>query len=217
MLLAVGLGLSIFGTNHLHLPMVEPTEITHTENLSGSGVKVGSAAPEFKLKNVDGKMISLADYKKDAKGVVVIFSCNHCPYVIKYEDRMNEISKKYKAAGFPMVCINPNDAKSHPEDSFDKMVERHREKGFTFAYLHDETQEIAKKYGAEKTPHVYLLNKDAKGNFKVAYIGAIDDNPGDASAVKEKYLENAINSLLAGKELSVKETKAIGCSIKWKK
>ncbi len=179
------------------------------------GYKVGDKARSFKLKNVDGKMVSLEDYK-EAKGFIVIFSCNHCPYVVKYEDRMNALDKKYASKGYPVIAINPNDDVSHPDDSFEKMIERHKEKNFSFAYLRDDTQEIAKAYGAEKTPHVYVLQKSGS-DYIVKYIGAIDDNPGNPKGVKEKYVEDAVNALLAGKEVKTPETKAIGCSIKWKK
>ena len=179
------------------------------------GYKVGDKARSFKLKNVDGKMVSLED-NKDAKGYIIIFSCNHCPYVVKYEDRMNDLNKKYASKGYPVIAINPNDEVSHPGDSFDEMVKRHKEKKFTFPYLRDETQEIAKAYGAEKTPHIYYLLKSGN-DFIVKYIGAIDDNPGNPKGVKEKYVEDAVNALLAGKEIKTPETKAIGCSIKWKK
>lgn len=181
-----------------------------------AGVKVGDKAPEFKLKNIDGKMVSMADYK-DAAGFIVIFSCNHCPFVVKYEDRIEALNKKYASQGVPVICINPNDDKSHPDDSFDKMIVRAKEKGFTFPYLRDDSQEIAKKYGAEKTPHVYLVKREIAGGYKVAYIGAIDDNANDAAAVKDKYLENAVDAMKAGRPIAVKETKAVGCGIKWKK
>jgi peroxiredoxin len=175
---------------------------------------VGSAAPEFKLKNVDGQMVALSDYKK-AKGVILIFSCNHCPWVKKYEDRYIALNKKYSKQGFPVVAISSNDPVSHPEDSYENMIKRHKEKGYGFAYLYDETQEIAKKYGAEKTPHAYLLVK--KGDsFTIEYIGAIDDNPSNEKLVKERYVEEAIAAVLAGKKPAVAKTKAIGCGIKWK-
>ncbi|MCS7085909.1 MAG: thioredoxin family protein [Bacteroidia bacterium] len=200
------LGILIMGMETTGVP-AEP-QIVH-------GYKVGDKARSFKLKNVDGKMVSLEDYK-DAKGFIVIFSCNHCPYVVKYEDRMNDLNKKYAPKGFPVIAINSNDDVSHPEDSFDKMVERHKDKKFTFPYLRDDTQEIAKAYGAEKTPHVYVLQKSGT-DYIVRYIGAIDDNATNPKAVKEKYVENAVDALLAGKEVKVTETKAVGCSIKWKK
>lgn len=176
------------------------------------GYKVGDTAIDFKLKNVDGKMISLAGIK-DAKGYIVIFTCNACPYAKAYEDRIIELHKKYAPQGYPVVAINPNDKDVQPADSYDKMKERAKEKKFPFNYLYDETQEIAKTYGATRTPHVYLLDK----NRVVRYIGAIDDNSESASDVKEKYLENAIDALRDGKEVTTKETKAVGCGIKWKK
>ena len=177
-----------------------------------AGYKVGDKATDFKLKSVDGKMYSMADYK-DAKGFIVVFTCNHCPFAVKYEDRVIELAKKYKSKGYVLVAINPNDPLVVPEDSFEKMKERAKEKGFTFPYLFDEGQKIFPQYGATKTPHVFLLDK----NLIVKYIGAIDDNVEDASAVKEHYLENAIAALEKGQEPKVPLTKAIGCSIKVKK
>jgi peroxiredoxin len=179
------------------------------------GYKVGDKAMDFNLKNVDGTMVSLSNMK-DAKGFVVIFSCNHCPYVVAYEDRMVELDKKYRKMGYPVVAINSNDVATYPDDSFENMVKRSAEKGFTFPYLLDETQMIAKTYGATRTPHVFLLQKDKK-DFVVKYIGAIDDNSQDETAVKVKYLANAIDALLAGKPIATTETKAIGCSIKFRK
>ncbi|MGQ1891502.1 thioredoxin family protein [Thermophagus sp. OGC60D27] len=186
-----------------------------TMTVLGQGYKPGDEARDFKLKNVDDKMVSLADYP-DAKGFIVIFSTNHCPYVVAYEDRMIELDKMFKPKGYPVIAINPNDPKAFPEDSFENMKVRAKEKGFTFPYLFDATQEIAKAYGATRTPHVFLLKKEM-GKHIVKYIGAIDDNYQDASAVKEKYVANAIADLEAGSSVKVKETKAIGCSIKWKK
>ncbi|MDY0253708.1 MAG: thioredoxin family protein [Tenuifilaceae bacterium] len=181
----------------------------------GQGYKVGDKAIDFSLKNVDGKMVSMADYT-DAKGFVVIFSCNHCPYVVAYEDRMIELHNKYAPKGFPVIAINPNDPEVQPQDSYDKMIERANEKGFPFAYVFDKGQKIYPVYGATRTPHVYLLNK--KGNdLIVEYIGAIDNNYRDASQVTETYLADAIDALLEGKKPSITETKAIGCTIKVKK
>jgi len=180
-----------------------------------AGYQVGDKAKDFKLKNIDGKMISLADYKS-AKGFIVVFTCNHCPYAKAYESRIMDLDKKYASLGYPVIAINPNDPKIEEEDSFDNMVRVAKEKKYSFPYLFDETQENAMTYGATRTPHVYVLSK--KGNdLVVEYIGAIDDNSQDASAVKEKYVENAVNALLAGKKVSTTSTKAIGCTIKWKK
>jgi len=179
---------------------------------TSKGYKIGDIATDFSLKNINDKMVSLKDYK-DAKGFIVIFTCNHCPYAKAYEDRIIALDKKYAKAGYPVIAINPNNPEKQKDDSFDKMKERAKEKGFTFPYLLDAGQKIYPQYGATKTPHVYLLQKTSKGN-QVKYIGAIDDNYEDEKAVKTKYLENAVDALLKNKEISVKETKAIGCSIK---
>lgn len=177
-----------------------------------TGYKIGDVATDFSLKNVDGKKVSLKDMK-NAKGYIVVFTCNHCPYAVAYEDRIIALDKKYSKKGYPVVAINPNNPAKQPADSFEKMQERAREKKFSFPYLLDEGQKIFPQYGATKTPHVYVLEKTGKGNV-VRYIGAIDDNYEDAAAVKNKYVENAVDALLSGKEVPVKETKAIGCSIK---
>ncbi len=178
------------------------------------GYQVGDAIEDFSLKNIDGKMVSLADYKK-AKGFIVVFTCNHCPYAKMYEDRIVALDKKYKSQGYPVIAINPNDPVRQPKDSFENMKVRANEKGFTFPYLIDETQAVAARFGAKYTPHVFIVNKDGS-NMKVAYIGAIDDNYKDASAATKKYVENAIDELKAGKSVSNNAIKGIGCSIKWK-
>ncbi|MGX7668437.1 thioredoxin family protein [Flavobacterium pedocola] len=179
---------------------------------SDSGYQVGDIATDFSLKNVNNKKVSLADFK-DAKGFIVIFTCNHCPYAKAYEDRIIALDKKYKKLGYPVIAINPNNPEVQPADSFVLMQERAKEKGFTFPYLFDEGQKIYPQYGATKTPHVYILEKTKAGNM-VKYIGAIDDNYGDEAAVKTKYVENAVDALLKNQEVPVKTTKAIGCSIK---
>ena len=177
-----------------------------------TGYKVGDKATDFKLKSVDNKMYSMADYK-DAKGFIVVFTCNHCPFAVKYEDRIIDLAKKYKSKGYVLLAINPNDPAAQPEDSFELMQKRAKEKKLTFPYLFDEGQKIYPQYGATKTPHVFLLDK----NLVVKYIGAIDDNVEDATQVKEKYLENAIAALEKGEEPTPNTTKAIGCTIKVKK
>jgi peroxiredoxin len=176
--------------------------------------QVGDSVKDFKLKNVNGKMVSLADYEK-AKGYIVIFTCNHCPYAKAYEQRIMDLDKKYSAKGFPVIAISPNDPGKVPDDSFDNMAKRAKEKGYSFPYLFDETQQVAKQFGATRTPHVFVLNKTAKG-MEVAYIGAIDDNTEDAGAVKNHYVDDAVNALMRGEKPAVSETKAIGCTIKWK-
>lgn len=179
---------------------------------SDSGYQVGDVAADFSLKNVNNKKVALADFK-EAKGFIVIFTCNHCPYAKAYEDRIIALDKKYKKMGYPVIAINPNNPAVQPDDSFDLMQKRAKEKGFTFPYLFDEGQKIYPQYGATKTPHVYILEKTNAGNV-VKYIGAIDDNYSDESAVKTKYVENAVDALLKKQEVPVKTTKAIGCSIK---
>lgn len=183
-----------------------------TTQLSAQGYKVGDEAIDFKLKNVDGTTVSLSDYP-DAKGFIVIFTCNHCPFSVAYEDRIIALDANFKAKGYPVIAINPNDPEVVPADGFKEMQQRAAEKGFKFPYLLDEGQKVYPIYGATRTPHVYLLNKDGK-SLKVAYIGAIDDNSQDAEAVSAKYLENAVNALLAGKSPDPDFTKAIGCTIK---
>jgi peroxiredoxin len=179
------------------------------------GLKVGDNAIPFKLKNVDNKMISLNDFNS-SKGVIVIFTCNHCPFAVAYEDRIIDLHKKYAALGYPVVAINPNDAVAYPEDDFVSMQKRSKDKKFPFVYLYDESQQIAKGYGALRTPHVYVLQKEG-ADFKIKYIGAIDDNTDEPAAVTKKYVESALNSLIDGKPIAESSTKAIGCSIKWKK
>ena len=176
---------------------------------------VGDKAADFKLKNVDGKMVALADYPK-AKGFIVIFTCNHCPFAQAYEERIKELDKKYASLGYPVIAINPNDKEIVPDDSYEAMQERAKDKKYTFAYLYDESQAVAKSFGATRTPHIYILSKEKQG-LVVKYIGAIDDNTDDPSAVKTKYVENAMQEMMNGKEVSQNFTKAVGCTIKWKK
>lgn len=179
------------------------------------GYKVGDVATDFKLKNVDGKMVSMADYKS-AKGFIVVFTCNHCPYAKAYESRIMDLDKKYAVKGYPVIAISPNDPVAEPADSFDNMKKRAAEKGYTFPYAIDETQDITRAYGARATPHVFVLQKTDKGNI-VKYIGAIDDDTENSNPKRIKYVENAVNALLDGKAISTTSTKAIGCGIKWKK
>lgn len=176
-----------------------------------SGYVVGDTAQDFNLKNIDNKLVSLAGIP-DAKGYIVVFTCNHCPYAQAYEDRIIQLHKQFAPLGYPVVAINSNDPNRAPEDSFEKMQERAKEHKYPFVYLYDETQEVAKAFGAMRTPHVYVLD-----NQKVVrYIGAIDDNSENAAEAKEKYVESAVNALRNNQEVTVKETRAIGCGIKWK-
>jgi glutathione peroxidase-family protein len=158
-------------------------------------------------------MVSLANFK-DAKGMVVVFTCNTCPYAKAYEQRIIDLDKKYAPLGFPVLAINPNDVGQQPDDSMSEMVKRAKEKGYTFPYLRDDSQEVTKMYGATKTPHIYLLSNN-KGEFTVEYIGAMDDSPREEGDVNERYVEDAINALLKGQKPAITNKRAIGCSIKW--
>jgi peroxiredoxin len=184
--------------------------------VSGKPMKynIGDTVADFKLKNVDGKMVALSDYKT-GKGAIVIFDCNTCPYSKAYNDRIIALNKKYAPKGFPVITINANDPGISPGDSFEEMAAQATRKQYDFPYLVDETQTVAQSFGATNTPHVFVLKKDV-ADFKVAYIGTIDNNSRDASAVTKKYVEDAVESLLAGQTVSTPNTKAIGCGIKWK-
>lgn len=175
------------------------------------GLSVGDKAPDFKLKNIDGKMLSLADFK-EAKGFIVNFTCNTCPVAKLYEERVVELQEKFEPMGYPVINIMPNDVSMKPGDSFENMQKRAKELGYKY-YVIDEQQEVFPKYGAERTPHVFILDKD----LVVQYIGAIDDNMQDADAVEEKFVEDAIAALEKGKTPDPSFTKAVGCSIKVKK
>ncbi|MBI5202788.1 MAG: thioredoxin family protein [Elusimicrobia bacterium] len=169
-------------------------------------------APDFSLPGVDGKTYALASFK-DAKALVVVFSCNHCPYVQAYEGRMIELQKDYAARGVRLVAINSNDAVNYPDDSFDAMKARAEELGFNFPYLHDESQQAAKAYGATHTPHLFVFGPDRR----LAYTGKIDDNWQEPAKVTKRFLRDALEDLLAGKPVREPETHAIGCTIKWKR
>lgn len=177
-------------------------------------VKVGDNAPGFSLKNVSGEMVDMTNYTS-VKGMIVVFTCNHCPYAKAYEQRIIDLQTKY-GSEFPVVAINPNDAEEYPDDSYENMITRAKERGFNFPYLHDHFQEVAKAYGVSKTPQVYVLSKAGKG-FKVEYIGAIDDNYVSAKKAKKKYVEDAVDAIKNGVKVNPTTTAAVGCSVKWKK
>jgi peroxiredoxin len=176
--------------------------------------QVGDTVADFKLKNVDGKMVSLSDYKS-SKGVIVIFDCNTCPYSKMYNDRIIALNKKYDSQGFPVITINANSPDISAGDSFEEMVALAKKKNYDFPYLVDETQKVALAFGATNTPHVFILQKNGDA-FKVAYIGAIDNNARDGQAADKKYVEDAVDALIGGKGITTSKTKAVGCTIKWK-
>jgi len=146
----------------------------------------------------------------------VIFTCNTCPYAKAYEDRIIALDKKYKELGYPVIAINPNDPQIQPKDNMEAMKVRAREKGFTYPYLLDDGQKIYPQYGATRTPHVFVLKKENDKNI-VKYIGAIDNNYEDASQVTDRYVEEAVDNLLADRNVARSRTVAIGCAIKAKK
>jgi peroxiredoxin len=174
-------------------------------------LEIGSKAPDFDLLGVDGKRYSLASFA-GKKAVVVVFSCNHCPYVVMYEDRMIGLQRDYADRGVALIAINANDADKYAADSFENMKLRAETKGFNFAYVADDTQFTAMEYGATRTPEFFLL--DAAGN--VAYHGRMDDDAEDVAAVQRHDLREALEEVLAGKPVSVPDTMPVGCTIKWK-
>jgi peroxiredoxin len=174
-------------------------------------LQIGDKAMSFKLPGVDGTEHSLNDYS-GKNAVIVVFSCNHCPYVQAWQDRMVQIQSDYMSRGVQLIAINANDATKFPDDSFAKMKESAQEKGFNFPYLYDETQKVARAYGAQRTPEVFLFDK----NSTLQYHGSIDDNYDDPAAVKEHYLSNAVDAVLAGNKVHMAETKPVGCTVKWK-
>lgn len=174
-------------------------------------LSIGQAAPDFDLPGVDGKRHSPASFR-DAKILVIVFSCNHCPYVIGSEDRMVRFHADYAPRGVAMAAINSNETENHPGDSLEHMVERAKEKGFRFPYLRDETQEVAVAYGALRTPHYYVFDQDRK----LRYTGRMDDNPRTPGMQRTHELRNAVDALLAGKKPPVEVTNPIGCNVKWK-
>ena len=178
--------------------------------MATSTLAIGSKAPEFNLEATDGNFYSLYSFS-GKKAFIVVFSCNHCPYVQAYEERIKQIQMDYSAE-LQVLAINSNDDVKYPDDSFAEMKKRASEKEFNFPYLRDEDQSIAKAFGATHTPEVFLFDAEQK----LVFHGKIDDNWQDESSVHSKYLRNAIDELLAGKPISVPETFTIGCTIKWK-
>ncbi len=188
--------------------------LSEVENNQNTGYTIGDYVPDFKLKNIDGKVISMADFTH-AKAIMLVFTSNHCPFSKSYEDRIIALHKKYSSSGIQIIAINPNDPEAYEEDSFANMQSRAKEKNYPFPYLTDETQAISKKFGVMRTPQVYILKKEAD-KLVVNYIGAIDDNAQDPLGVTKRYADDALNSIILGKPVITTLTKAVGCAIKWK-
>lgn len=170
---------------------------------------LGDVAEDFSLKNVTGDTVSLSDYR-DAKGVIIVFTCNHCPFAQLYEQRIIDLHRNYAPLGFPVIAINPNSPVIVPEDGFDKMQERARTKRYPFAYLIDEAQTVYPRFGATRTPHVFVLD----ASRSVRYIGAIDNNAEAPNASTTRFVENAVNALIRGEKPNPDYTRAVGCTIK---
>jgi peroxiredoxin len=174
-------------------------------------VALGAPAPDFvALPGVDGRKYSLGDFAGQ-KALIIVFSCNHCPYVQAYEDRINAIAREYGPKGVALIAINANDVTAYPDDNFEEMVKRARQKGFVFPYVRDETQRVASAYGAECTPEVFIVDRAGT----ICYHGGIDDNYGEPDRVTVHYLRNAIEDVIAERRIAQPETRAMGCSIKW--
>jgi peroxiredoxin len=176
-----------------------------------TALSIGEQAKPFRLPGTDDQEYSLSSFE-DRNLLAVIFSCNHCPYVQAWESRMVQIQADYKEKGVQFVAINANDASKYPDDNFESMKARVLEKGFNFPYLRDKTQEVAREYGAERTPEVFLFDADRK----LIYHGTIDDNYDDPQAVESTYLRDAIEAGLAGRTPELQTTTPVGCTIKWK-
>jgi peroxiredoxin len=171
----------------------------------------GEQAVPFELPGVDDRRHALADYA-DKEAIAVVFTCNHCPYARAWEDRLIDIQADYADRGVQLVAISANDAKKYPADSFPRMKERSEEKGFNFPYLYDESQQVARAYGAERTPEIFLFDKGGT----LRYHGTVDDDYDDPAAVRNHYFRDALEAVLEGRHRLTAETVPVGCTIKWK-
>ena len=195
-------GLLCFGLQSLTIEQPSTTD---------SGYSIGQQADDFYLKNYDGKYVSLSDYK-DAKGFIVVFTSNHCPYAKAYEDRLIRLHERYAVLGYPVIAINPNAPEASPDDNAHANFLKAKEKNFPFPYLSDSLQQVFPKFGATRTPHVFILDS----NRVVRYSGTIDDNAEIPSRVNKdkRYVEAALNRMIQGEDPIITETKAIGCKIR---
>lgn len=177
-----------------------------------SGTPIGQYAPDFELPGVDGSVHHLAKYLRQFRAVGVIFMCNHCPYVRLYLDRLKQVQVEFQDQGVTLIGINANDDTHYPDDSFENMKGFAAENQINFPYLRDVSQDVARSFGADRTPEAFLLDQEGV----VRYSGAIDDNAQDAKAVQKHYLREAIVELLQAHSVTVPSTRAIGCSVKWR-
>lgn len=192
----------------------ETPEPSSEEVVTAPPYAIGDAVRDFSLRNINGKMVSLASYPS-ARGFIIVFTCNHCPFSKSYEDRLLLLDKEFAFKGYPVIAINPNDPEAYEEDSFENMKLRSEEKKFTFPYLLDERQAVARAFDAQRTPHVFLVKKEDGKNI-LKYAGAIDDNPQDANGVSKNYIQDALGYVISNKPVVTQTSKAVGCAIKWK-
>lgn len=176
-----------------------------------SNLAIGDSALPFDLPGVDGQTYSLGSLSRGRQATAVVFMCNHCPYVLAWLDRLNAIAQEYAGRDVAFAGINANDAAKYPADSFQAMQALSEERGLSFPYLHDETQEVARAYGAVRTPEIFLFDRD----LRLRYHGAPDSSYDDA-ATAEPYLRQALDHILAGGRPAIAETPPVGCTIKWK-
>lgn len=175
---------------------------------------VGDEVNDFTLRSINGKNYSLATYPS-AKGFIIVFASNYCPFSKSYEDRLMALDKKYSVKLYPVIAINPNDPQAYEEEKLENIQATSKEKGFTFSILIDEKQQVAKNFGATRTPHVFIVKKE-NGKYIIKYSGAIDDNPQDPAGITKNYVEDALANILENKPVINQQTKPIGCAIRWK-
>ncbi|GAB3503110.1 thioredoxin family protein [Spirosoma knui] len=190
------------------------SQVVITQAQPSKGYTLGDVVADFRVKNIDDRVLSLADYRSQ-KGIIVVFTSNHCPFSKAYEDRLLAIDRKFAPQGYPVLAIMSNDPTAYKDDSFENMKAQARQKGYSYAYALDETQAVARAFGASRTPQVYVL-KQTNNQFVLEYVGSIDDSPQDAAGVQRRYVDDAVSSLLAGRPVSSPISKPIGCAIKWK-
>ena len=174
-------------------------------------IKQDDIVQPFLLKCVSGEFVGMSTYP-EAKGMIVVFTCNHCPFAKLYPERMNELHRKYAAKGMPLLAISSTDTVLFDEDGFVEMQKVAQQQGFVFPYLFDAEQTVVQDFGAQKTPHAFVLARSEEG-WKIVYSGSIDDNGADPSAVKHKYVEDAVRAVLKHKKVKVAHTSSIGCFI----
>ncbi len=184
------------------------------QDVGAAVYKIGDAVADFALRNVNGKTVSLASYPS-AKGFLIVFTCNHCPFSRAYEDRLEELNHEFSFKGYPLIAINPNDPEAYEEDSFVNMQKRAEEKNYSFAYLSDEKQTTAKAFGAQRTPQAFVLKREGDKHI-LSYSGAIDDNAQDKAGVIRHYVRDALESIIGNKPVMIPATRPVGCAVKWK-